>query len=105
MKRVLTFQSNYSDHVCMCAIAARGAITAELFPGGSNLRGRYAGFDPGGLVDPAALVVIQKNNPRMDAANNKKAFRFVLKRTFYAARKPKKKKFSKHILSLWRTDR
>ena len=55
-----------------------GIISERTKPSG----GLYAGFDPGGLVDPAALVVVQKiGGPK------KKAFRVVLKKTFYAEKK------------------
>ena len=69
-------------HVCDCSEGCTycGINSGKIKPTG-NL---YAGFDPGGLVDPAALVVVQKNS---GPANNKKAFRVVLKKTFYVAKK------------------
>lgn len=43
----------------------------------------FAGYDPGGLVDPAALVVVQRNA----TSGGKKTFRVVFKKTFYAEAK------------------
>jgi len=71
-------------HICDSSegCAYCGINSGKLTPSGDL----YAGFDPGGLVDPAALVVVQRNNEGV-SVKNKRAFRVVLKKTFYAERR------------------
>ena len=85
MRRIRTLRSELPDPACMSVIAARVARTCGINSGKIKPTGNlYAGFDPGGLVDPAAIMVVQKNS---GPANNKKVFRVVLKKTFYVERK------------------
>ena len=65
---------------CTFCVAKDGVLKGEL----------YAGYDPGGMTDPAALVVVEKV-PRRAATQNEDenvfnpAFRVLFTRTFYEA--------------------
>ena len=66
-----------SMHLCATTLECEycSIISCRKDPQGSL----YAGYDPGGLSDPAALVVVQKfTNPD----NSKVSFRVVLSRTY-----------------------
>lgn len=47
----------------------------------------YAGYDPGGLTDPAALVVVEKAKASSNNDSYNPAFRVVYTKTFYGSEK------------------
>jgi phage terminase large subunit-like protein len=81
-----------SVHVCEGPTECKycSLIAKEIEPSGEL----YAGYDPGGMTDPAAFVLVEKLSAKDDAEGGSKkgpAFRVVLTKTFLS-RKAKEKK-------------
>ncbi|MHB1907592.1 MAG: terminase large subunit domain-containing protein [Nitrososphaerales archaeon] len=86
-------------HVCADMPKLKREVTCNFcasnsgvsLPGGEDL---YGGYDPGGMIDPAAFVVVKKVKGASEDSDTKEfkpAFRVVLTRTYTVGKATKKK--------------